>query len=169
MKKGFTLVELLAVIAILGIIVLITIPIIRDTINTQRFNQFKLSVEGLINAVNEDTAIDNYALPRRYEYKTINQTKDLYLIKENDEIALQVSGNIRYNVQGKILINTDNELIVFVINDKFCAVKEPKDQEIYYGIYTDSIVDETGAVQTNRYITEGKIDLSDKISRLRDI
>ena len=45
MKKGFTLVELLAVIIVLGIISLIAVPRIMDAIEDSRINTFKLNYE----------------------------------------------------------------------------------------------------------------------------
>ena len=95
MKKGFTLVELLAVITILGLVVLITAPVVRNTVEAQRYKQFQVTVEGMVKAITEDSALDDYELPRRYEYKTLNSKKDLYYIKaKSDPIGLQVSGTI---------------------------------------------------------------------------
>ena len=48
LKKGFTLVELLAVIVILAVIALITTPIIIDSLNTSKKEAFKDSVNSLI-------------------------------------------------------------------------------------------------------------------------
>lgn len=165
MKKGFTLVELLAVIIVLGLIVLITIPIVRDTIDDQRFKQFKLSVEGLLKAANEDTAMEDYKYPRRYEYKSVNGIKDLYLIPETgDPIPLQVSGNIRYNPEAIIVMEAEDELTVYVINRKYCALKEEEDQDVIYGEYTE-FEDEN---ELPKYISEDDIDLTDKINRLKN-
>ena len=44
-KKGFTLVELLAVIVILAIISLIAVPIVLDIINNSKENSKKESIE----------------------------------------------------------------------------------------------------------------------------
>lgn len=48
MNKGFTLVELIAVIAIIGIILTISISTISNTINDEKKETYKDSVEGLI-------------------------------------------------------------------------------------------------------------------------
>lgn len=134
MKKGFTLVELLAVITILGLIVLITAPIVRNTVETQRYKQFQVTIEGMMNAITEDSALDDYEFPRRYEYKTINGKKDLYLIvASSDSVGLQISGTIKYNPKVTILVNQNNVLKVYVENDKYCAVKRETDEEILFG------------------------------------
>jgi len=54
MKKGFTLLELLAVIVVIGIIALITYPIINDIITSSEKNTFKSSVEELVNVAEVD-------------------------------------------------------------------------------------------------------------------
>ena len=51
MKKGFTLVELLAVIVILGVIALITVPIVTRTINSSKTETYEVSVRNYIRAI----------------------------------------------------------------------------------------------------------------------
>lgn len=46
-KKGFTLVELLAVIIILGIVLVIAVPKITSVIETSKINSLKESVKGI--------------------------------------------------------------------------------------------------------------------------
>ena len=52
-SKGFTLIELISVIILMGVIALITVPIIKDTIESAREKNFKNSALGLIEAANE--------------------------------------------------------------------------------------------------------------------
>lgn len=53
-QKGFSLIELLAVIVIIGIIALITFPIVDDIISNSEKKAFKASVEELVNIVEVD-------------------------------------------------------------------------------------------------------------------
>ena len=57
-KKGFTLVELLAVIVILGIIMSIATPIIIKVINDSKKETYKLSMSGYVKAVEEQIAVN---------------------------------------------------------------------------------------------------------------
>ncbi|MEG0266555.1 MAG: prepilin-type N-terminal cleavage/methylation domain-containing protein [Bacilli bacterium] len=50
-KKGFTLVELLAIITILGIIVVIAIPSVENTISESKRNKFKEDARTIIKGV----------------------------------------------------------------------------------------------------------------------
>ena len=52
-SKGFTLIELISVIILMGVIALITVPIIKDTMESAREKNFKNSAIGLIEAANE--------------------------------------------------------------------------------------------------------------------
>ena len=57
-KKGFTLVELLAVIVILGIIMSIATPIIIKIINDSKKETYKLSMSGYVKAVEEQISVN---------------------------------------------------------------------------------------------------------------
>ena len=48
MKKGFTILEVLAVVIILGIIAAITFPIVKNVVNENRKKTFESSVRGMI-------------------------------------------------------------------------------------------------------------------------
>jgi prepilin-type N-terminal cleavage/methylation domain-containing protein len=163
MKKGFTLVELLAVIIILGLVVAITVPVVRGTVEKQRYEQFKISVEGFVNAINEDVATDEFTLPRRYEYKVIDNKRDLYYITSGDAIPLQISGTLKYKPTAKFVINEDNQLIVYVESDRYCAAKRAVDDEILYG---EKVENEEGEIHC---LTEDKDDLADYLNAVKNI
>jgi prepilin-type cleavage/methylation N-terminal domain protein len=57
-KKGFTLVELLAIIVILGIIMSIATPIIIKIINDSKKETYKLSMSGYVKAVEEQISVN---------------------------------------------------------------------------------------------------------------
>ena len=60
-KNGFTLVELIAVIIILGLLGLIITPIVNNSIEKQWLNAFKASVSGLIKTVESNSQSDNFS------------------------------------------------------------------------------------------------------------
>lgn len=64
MKKGFTLVELLAIIIILGIIALITFPIVNNSIK----NSKQVALERTIDSIEE--AAHNYSIENDLEHST---------------------------------------------------------------------------------------------------
>ena len=51
--KGFTLVELLAVIAVLGLILIIAVPKVLNTLNTQKKRTLELTARSIIKAAEE--------------------------------------------------------------------------------------------------------------------
>ena len=63
MKKGFTLVELLAVLTVLGIIALISFPIVTNQINNSKEKSYKNQVKTIINAANRWALANDDLLP----------------------------------------------------------------------------------------------------------
>ena len=57
MRKAFTLIEMLAVILILGIVALVVTPVVTKAINDARIGAFKRNVEGLEKAVDNKIAL----------------------------------------------------------------------------------------------------------------
>lgn len=64
MKKGFTIVELLAVIVVLGVILTIAIPVVTNSIESSKKGAFKINAEGVISAIET----------KRMKTKTFNPT-----------------------------------------------------------------------------------------------
>ena len=63
MKKGFTLVELLAVLTVLGIIALISFPVVTKQINDSKEKSYKNQVKTIINAANRWALANEDILP----------------------------------------------------------------------------------------------------------
>ena len=110
-KRAFTLIELLAVIVVLAIILLITMPAINDVIKNSRKESFRNNVLNLFEAV-----------------KKLESTSDFRLdengIKYNDK-RLNISNNPFTG--GKIYLNANGEADSDKItDDKFCAVGTKK-------------------------------------------
>lgn len=61
MKHGFTLVELLAVIAILAILVIIAMPNILGMFNDAKLNSFVMDVQKIVDIAKAEFAIDSFS------------------------------------------------------------------------------------------------------------
>lgn len=106
-NKGFTLVELLAIILIIAIISVITVPIIMDTIEGSRVGAYTDSAYGYKDAVNKvfsELLFDGGTSGSADGVYDINSKGNI--VKEDDEpIAVKVSGGKPNG--GSILIQND--------------------------------------------------------------
>lgn len=117
MKNGFTLVELLAVLIILAVISLISVPVITDVIDNSKKNSIRASVEHYIDAINAEIA--NQELVGEYEVldgvyqismygKTLTRDENtvIYLDYKGDTLeegyVVINGGVVRQIVDGKI-------------------------------------------------------------------
>ena len=118
-SKGFTLIELISVIILMGVIALITVPIIKDTIESAREKNFKNSALGLIEAANE-------------YYLNSKLTGDYF-----EEIEFKVnngkmiSGNKELSFNGKVpvgdsyvKIKANGDVAINITDGEFYAVKD---------------------------------------------
>ena len=121
MKKGFTLVEVLAVIVILTVISLITIPRFSKMINAYKINAAKTSVLGYIDAVDKQQAFnfnddksDNNILAGFYQVPF----DDVYEISFDGKkptdgwVEMTANGASRYSVviDGYVITNDGNKI-----------------------------------------------------------
>lgn len=141
MKKGFTLMELLAVIVILAIISLIAIPIILNIIEASRKGAKETSALGYIDAVEKyiiTSEVDSEKYPNKLEsgktyclienstYKDKCPDTTIYLndfieVKGDKPIDGYVTINGKKNVSTSNLVISDYETIC---NDNKCKVKD---------------------------------------------
>ena len=118
-SKGFTLIELISVIILMGVIALITVPIIKDTIESAREKNFNNSALGLIEAANE-------------YYLNSKLTGDYF-----EEIEFKVnngkmiSGNKELSFNGKVpvgdsyvKIKANGDVAINITDGEFYAVKD---------------------------------------------
>lgn len=88
MKKGFTLVELLGVIAILGLLVLICYPVVLEQVEKKQKEVDQARIELIESAA--DTYIGEH--PEEYPYRVGNQfCISLDTLVENNKVAVDVS------------------------------------------------------------------------------
>ena len=128
MKKGFTLIELIAVIVILALLAMVTIPMIIGTLNNSKEKSFTTDVKELVSISQQDITENDRKCTKKddicsYEYKITNEGKKLYeFVDTNDNIKL--SGSIE-NLSGSIFIDEDGKAYkVNIWNEslKKCAV-----------------------------------------------
>ena len=115
-KKGFTLIEVLAVLVILGVIMVVAIPEISHFITRSKMDALKVSADGIVRAAEL--------------YRAGNETSDevvKFTILNGEEI-----GENKLNYQGKIdsgtiMIYGENETALCVTSGRYTALKNLDD------------------------------------------
>ena len=134
-KKGFSLIELLAVIVILAVLALITIPIISNVIKSAKKQAFKLSVQQVSDNIffhyNKDWLLEGMNEDKIFDFDT---RENLGLLTVQGQ--LPTSGSISINPRGKISINVNNGV--------YCAVKTIEQDIIQIGDIVDGVCNITG-------------------------
>lgn len=154
MKRGFTLVELLAVIIALGIIVGIAVPGITKIMEKSRIKAFEASVKGYIKAADMDNS-DRGGLKNYYSIADGIVTEE----KTNENIDVQTgtseNGSMEIDNKGKVNGSIYNnrycaKIIDSRINiDEECSYTSFDDGDvIYFNPETSSICTEVEAVST---------------------
>lgn len=120
MKKGFTLVEVMATIIILGILALILVPIIDHVIERAHKASFRESVNNLIEAAS------NYISEYTVQYKTDEFPYPMMFAcngetcSNDSGVSLMFKGEIP--VGGTIIMNSVDKIYAsYVTNGKYCA------------------------------------------------
>ena len=118
-NKGFTLIELISVIILMGVIALITVPIIKDTMESAREKNFKNSAIGLIEAANE------YYLNSKL---TGDYFEEIEFKVNNGKM---VSGDKELSFNGKVpvgdsyvKIKANGDVAINITDGEFYAVKD---------------------------------------------
>ena len=151
MKKGFTLVELLAVIVILAVIALITIPAVMRMIDSSTMNSYRRSVDLYGKAVSQAVI--------SYQTDMVEKGQSIDVTFNNIESYIEYEGNdvdckIKQIYSDKTILLTecyvDEELVVAEKNKGY------SDENYYY--YTNS----KKKMKTYEYIKAVEEELKDK-------
>ena len=131
-KRGFTLVEVLAIILILAIIASITVPMIITLIRNARKSVFKSNAEQVLSA------------SKMYYSKNITDDGVIIEIRENQVNKLQYMNDTtnsealpgfhmkgKLPQKGKITITDDGKIAFDLYNGDFCAYKTEEANTIY--------------------------------------
>ena len=168
-RKGFTLVELLAVVVILGLIVLISIPAVNKYILNSREESYEIAKKSMISAAknlmtecegrfNGDTELDyckNYPVPDKGKTLTI-PLQDLitldYIkpIEDPGKKGENCDPNNSYVVVKNITQDEINVILDYSVN-LFCPSRD-YDEGITENIDDDFIVIVTSTVNGNNYL-----------------
>lgn len=116
MKKGFTLVELLAVIVVLGVIALISVPQILNVVEDSRKGAFKDSASGLIEAA------------ELYYTQYAGQELELDLSDKNIVKDLNFKGTPPDG--GTLYASKEGDFALQMYNSKYCAYKSYSDRDV---------------------------------------
>ena len=120
MKKGFTLVELLAVIVVLSIISVISVPLVSDVIEKGRIGAIQNSVEFYVSEI--ETAYAEWSIEGYPNNLSVNIKEDGYVEFSASELntVLKVKGT--KPLSGTIVVNSNlddsNSLYGFVVDAK---------------------------------------------------
>ena len=128
-KKGFTLVEVLAVIVVLALLLVLAVPKILNVVENSDKNAFKSSVESLVKTV-------------EMEYQNSSDMDEVtYEFPDND---LNVDGDKPSSGTISIEVDSNGNYMGVIVNDlvskngKWCASKRVIDKEVVIGKYVDN-------------------------------
>ena len=107
MKKGFTLVELLAVIAILAILVIIALPNVMGMFNTAKENSFKTEVKEIFKTAEQTWIQDSM----------FNTNERVYSRKKNEQCSKSLDLSGRSELEYYIKLNKSGEVIEYYATD----------------------------------------------------
>jgi len=118
LKKGFTLVEMLSVIIILGILSLIAIPTVNKIMKNAKISTFESSMVGLVNAGK-----------LYYQSNTVlGQTMADKTFTFPDASGLEINGEAPKS--GSMVVSSQGKIALAVSNGEYCAKKGYDETEI---------------------------------------
>jgi len=141
-KKGFTLVELLAVIVILAIIAVISAPIINGIIEDSRMSAFKSSVNGIKKAIETDYGNHGFVGPLKYEYFLVSGEGYIEVYNKDGVLLRNVEYSGKIDGDGAGYIDEYGHISVIFCTDKYYGSiyhNTPPFFRTYGGSYTREV------------------------------
>lgn len=119
MNKGFTLIELIAVIVIIALLGMVTVPMIVGILNNSKEKMFVTNVKELVSIAEQDVTENSRSC------KSDDNTSCLYTLMYTDDKSVFTFGNEKLNFSGTIVKGSGN--IIIDMNGK------PKEVNIWNG------------------------------------
>ena len=127
-KKGFTLMELLAIISVLAIIVLVATPVVNKIIDNTKKSTFESSVKNMMESI-------NWYLLDKYDGKYVGSktftlnSSGITEVKDDKKVEeLEYEGKVKGT--GQIIANENGKLSVKYSDDNYCATKDYLDKKL---------------------------------------
>lgn len=143
-KNGFTLMELLAVIAITAVLSVIAIPTILNLYNKSVKNAFQVQSQAVVKAIDDDISID---LDNISEYDCLNGNESIYkkctITVVNGKPVLEAEGTGKFT--GYYIYDQSIEKDGYIINTNKLSNYVASNKEIKFSLIDDS----TGALSSN--------------------
>ena len=105
MNKGFTLIELIAVIVIIALLGMVTVPMIVGILNNSKEKMFVTNVKELISIAEQDVTENSRSC------KSDDNTSCLYTLTYVDDKSVFTFGNEKLNFSGTIVKGSGNIII----------------------------------------------------------
>lgn len=116
-KRGFTLIEILAVIVILAVLAVITIPIVMGIIEDTRKNRFLEDVKSIISAIEQYNSENDMKAIGSYVVKQ----KDVEYKGDENVSNKKVSFKGNFDGAGAAFLNKSGLIRLEIENDKWCV------------------------------------------------
>lgn len=143
-KKGFTMIEMLACLVLVGLLAVIASPIVTGSIDRTKMDAFKSSVDGLIRTIKNDqtgvTSLDDR------EYIITNG-----VIKPELTYEGEISGN------GFIRVDYEGKTHVQIFSNGVCLYKNKFDKYLKVGRMTEEECNKATNVSDKLEIVEGTL------------
>ena len=170
-EKGFTLIEILAVIIVIAIISLITIPIIVNTIEKSKKNALVDSAYGILKAGNlyYMEEMSKKEETERYDFKV---SDGKFVLEKDNTKTLKFTGKVPKT--GILQIHPNGNSAIGICTDTYCACKSVSELKVTLKDTTCNINSETGEITDNKdafeervkALEESKVELEKKVIAL---
>ena len=137
--RGFTLVEILAVIIILAVITLITVPIVTNAVKSARKGSFKVSAQNIVKAA------DKYYGEHEFEMNKVS-TFDFSKNDGKNEAGEELLVSGKKPISGKVVVSKQGDIVLADISDG-----------TYYANYDSTIDDQVVITETSEVLTRDEL------------